>query len=538
MFWRISSLISAVYAVDVTEIYYSSSTCDASSKSGETSYESPTADTCDELQSELMSVCENDYGLGDCNVVIGACVTGSFPDALAGAQGLIFVCLESTDGPTPMPTQATCDDNLENGSEEGVDCGGDCPLSCPTDCQLYDCGSTHTLIASPENEFCAAYPCDSSDLDTCCDINALCTDIAAGVGCGSNSVLISAADATYCGSTQCDFNDRTQCCVDASSCENFSLCNDTTQYLRDNPDQLFCASEVCDESDIAKCCAPKAACSSLQCDLDSGYNNVANAENVYCAKNPCTDDDSSECCAPRASCATFTCDETMYLDKSDKSSLWCFESICVDSDWSYCCDRKDTCEDDFGAYSCGSTGNDLVDNPREVYCDGTVCSSPRDDDICCPPDGIPCNSDACSNLDQFFVDVAENCTSNPCTTSDTQCCIQRAQCSIDICDADTQVVSSNYCERELCISNDVTDCCLDRQSCGTYDCGDDHELIATALCETDSCDEDDIQNCCTQTAGSGSGTDGTIIAIAVVGGILVVVIIFGVVYKLKAGKGL
>lgn len=539
MFWRLSFLICTIYAVDVTTTYYSSVLCDVDTITDTTTSVSPLA-TCAALQLALNDECTNDFAIFGCAIVIGECITGDFVfNKSPLAQGMIYECLETTPAPTDMPTEATCDDNVENGDEEGVDCGGvDCD-PCPTDCELYDCGSTHSLILNPETVFCAAYPCGPSDLTTCCDINALCSTIATSVGCGNGKVESQTSGSTYCGNTVCEPRDQDLCCVDAGTCENFAMCNDTTHYLRDNPQNLFCDSEVCDESDIGNCCAAKAKCSQMQCNLDQGYNNVLNDENVYCEKNPCVDADNSTCCAPRASCATFTCIEERYVDEVNKSSLWCYESVCADSDWEYCCIEKDTCEDDYDIYSCGSTGNALVANPREVYCADTECQSPQDDDVCCPPPAIACNSDAC-DLDLFFVDFSENCTSDPCTTSDTQCCIQRAQCSIDICNADTQVVNNSVlCAVDVCESMDSSNCCLDRQSCGTYNCDNGQDLISAAYCGTEICDEEDIENCCTIIGGSsGSGTDGTIIAIAVVGGLVGAGIIFGVVYKIKAKKGL
>jgi len=85
-------------------------------------------------------------------------------------------------------TIATCDDNLKNGNEEAVDCGGGCPLPCPTNCQNYDCGEAHFPVWDAENVYCAAYPCDISDLEICCDEKALCSNIS---GCSRSDVLIS-----------------------------------------------------------------------------------------------------------------------------------------------------------------------------------------------------------------------------------------------------------------------------------------------------------------------------------------------------------
>jgi len=366
----LGSLVLA--AVDITDNAYVSPDCTGTAVSNPQDYES-----CDLFLQYVQQTCTDYSGTSCESITFPACFTGDFVDNWYGSGvSIYFACVETTDSPTEVPTEATCEDNLLNGNETRVDCGGvDCP-ACPPDCQSYDCGATHILVDDADTVYCAADPCDGSDLDTCCEQKALCSTFT----CTGALVLISDAATTYCLSSECDvIDDRDQCCADPATCENFDLCDSTSQYLKSNPATFDCDSTVCGASDIANCCEDKALCSSYSCDFDGGKTLVSDSGTIYCELDTCTDSDSSVCCTDRASCDGFACGDS-YVDKTDKSSLFCSGAACVDSDSSLCCDIKTTCSTDFFTFDCSSSENELS---PDAYCYGTEDST-CDEMTCCP----------------------------------------------------------------------------------------------------------------------------------------------------------
>merc|ERR1719317_375801 len=343
-------------------------------------------ETCDDFLEYIQSDCFN-YGGSSCDsITLPACLSGGWISSKWGPLAVYYDCIATTDSPTAVPTDATCDDEMRNGNEEGVDCGGDCPLQCPSNCENYDCPETHILIGDADTVYCTTNPCDSSDLETCCDEKALCSTMP---GCPGTLVLRTDPETISCIDIECDiFDDRDQCCIEPSSCEDFELCDGTTQYLKSAPQTLFCDSEKCDNSDIEKCCESKAQCTSYSCDYGAGLTLKPNSETIYCALSSCTDNDSDVCCTARGSCQQFEC-VAPYLDKSHKDYLFCSSITCVDSDWAFCCDERHPCMTDLFTYDCSGSVNTLSPDARNLYCTGLTCVSPIDDDICCPAGNMP-----------------------------------------------------------------------------------------------------------------------------------------------------
>jgi len=498
MFLEISLFLSSVVlTVETTTYLYKDNICNEQ-------FQDPIQQTYDTCQAYLQSIKSDCEGKDcpsscDCNEIeLDTCMTDAngYID-LIGIPGAKFECLSTTDSPTSLPTEATCDDQRQNGDETGVDCGGSCNTTCPTDCSAYPCGANYTLIEDPET-VCAAFPCNTTE---CCDKKALCFELGlpGEDGCLSGDVLISNANSTYCESTKCEYTDRDQCCTATGNCANFGLCDSTTQYLKASPESFSCAAEVCGETDISKCCENKAVCSDYTCDYDAGLTHQENHTTTYCALDVCKHSDSSDCCTDRGSCATFTCDESKYVDKDDKNSSYCSGITCDYSDNNLCCTLKQTCVDVGHTYSCQGTGNSLVDDPENVYCTGEKCEEGTDDDICCPDEITVCDSNAC-NLANYFVNTTVNCFGNPCTLSDTQCCIQRAQCTGFLgCDDMTQYVDDNaYCAGDVCHeTNDTMECCVSRESCTQFNsCNLSTEIqSATNYCKSSSCTSADTQCC-------------------------------------------
>jgi len=492
MFLEISIFLSSVVlTADIYTYFYQDSLCNVDLYSNPAS----TSGTCEEYLQGIRADCVVDGNSNCDSIELNTCSTHAY----LGAPSAILECLNTFNSPTMPPTEATCDDLRMNGDETGVDCGGLCP-ACPTDCSDYDCEANYILIENPELHYCKAFPCNTTDLDRCCNKKAPCFELQFGDGCLTGEVLISNANSTYCESTECDYNDRDQCCTATGNCANFDLCDSTTQYLKASPESFSCAGEVCGETDISKCCEDKAVCTTYSCDYDGGLTLQLNHTTTWCALAVCQASDSSDCCTNRGSCATFTCDESKYVEKSDKNSRYCSGITCEYSDNSFCCTLKQTCEDDRFTYSCSGTGNSLVDDPESVHCTGEECEQGTDDDICCPDEITVCDSNAC-NLANYFVNTTENCLGNPCTLSDTQCCIQRAQCTGFLgCDDMTQYVDDNaYCAGDVChTTNDIIECCVSKESCTEFPdgCAPLTEIQSTTdYCTSSSCTSSDT-HCC------------------------------------------
>jgi len=268
MFLEISLFLSSVVLTADTDTYfYGDSICNFQVTPTESA---STSGTCEEYLQGLIAECVGDLDTtSNCNSIeLNTCVTHAWLTA-QGFGSVKFECLSTPNSPTMPPTEATCDDLMMNGDETGEDCGGSCP-ACPTDCSDYDCEANYILIEDPETVYCEAFPCNTTDLDTCCNKKAPCFELQFGDGCLTGEVLISNANSTYCESTECDYNDRDQCCTATGNCANFDLCDSTTQYLKASPESCSCAGEVCGETDISKCCEDKAVCTTYSCDYDGG----------------------------------------------------------------------------------------------------------------------------------------------------------------------------------------------------------------------------------------------------------------------------
>jgi hypothetical protein len=539
MFWGIFLFQCSVglALIETVKLWYYDSSCSVQASDEAISVGGA---TCDQFLTNVKNDCE-DEGHDDCDeIAINTCLANF--DFVTDYDNVIYQCTEGTGIPTPVPTVATCEDGYQNQGETDVDCGGPCP-QCPTDCSAYaSCGANYTLIENPENVKCAQYPCDETDIVRCCEPKALCAEL--GDSCGIGTVLIAKANSTFCEGTECKISDEDLCCTPASNCTNFDFCDDTTQYLKANAKDWLCKLEFCDESDSSTCCASKADCDSYSCDYDGGFTYRENHTSIYCSSGSCSDDDADDCCTNRGNCSTFTCDESRYLPKIDKNSKYCSGITCDGGDINdagdnqNCCDLRQACKSEIPYFIYACSVNSLVDNAENVYCAGRECVSPDDDYICCPAPVTVCDSNAC-NLDEYIVDVTQNCTGNPCTYDDTQCCIARGSCTgfagcnetqfvvnnaycageecdtvsdvsaccgsresckeYDECDHNTRYVNEDsYCSSDSCTSADATECCIERALCTNYDgCNDATEYVDdSAYCVKESCDSNDMGNCC------------------------------------------
>ena len=157
--------------------------------------------------------------------------------------------------------------------------------------------------------------------------------------------------------------------------------------MKDSAESLYCSSEQCGPADTGKCCANKETCDQYTCSYNDGLVNVQNDESIYCEYDHCTDDPDvvSTCCENRASCVGFRCDTTMFLDKTDKDTQRCPEATCSSEAWVTCCDLKAVCLDPgLDAYICSPDAEYTLSPIAEnLYCNGTICESPRDDAFCC-----------------------------------------------------------------------------------------------------------------------------------------------------------
>jgi len=385
MLWEtVSFLGSCVYAADATFSGYFGNDCSGAVWFQST--ESETFSSCTEFHSYLVEQC-NDSNGAECNLPDFPICLGADVDWIQSEYGITmgFICIDTTDPPTAPATEFTCSDNIQNGDEEGVDCGGSCLLQCRSTCDTFlDCGESHYLRYNAVDIKCATHECNiGDDLDTCCKARALCSELLYCFG----QVLISAADSTYCVTDSCSFNDISRCCADASSCAGFELCDSETQYLRDEAENLYCSSEQCGPADKVKCCADKETCDRYICSYFDGLVNVQNGESIYCQYDDCNEDPDvvSTCCENRASCVGFICDDSMFVDKSDKNTSLCPKATCESNAWVTCCDVKQKClELPFYAYTCSPSAKyGLSPNAENLYCNGRLCESPRDDAFCC-----------------------------------------------------------------------------------------------------------------------------------------------------------
>jgi len=381
----VSFLGSCVYAADVEmSAYYPGLECSGSPIAQVSIDEFP---TCTAYHSYLVQRCLDAGHQDDCNLPDFPMCLGSDIAWIYENYGITtkFSCIDVTDPPIALPTEL-CFDNILNGDEEGVDCGGSCSLQCPSTCNtLEDCGESHYLKDDPEDIECATHECNiGDDLDTCCIARALCSTL---LSCFAQ-VLISAADTTYCEMDSCRyFSDGERCCADAPSCAGFELCDPETQYLKDSAEYLKCSSEQCGPADTGRCCANKDTCDQYVCSYVDGLVNVQNDASIYCEFDDCNDDPDvvSTCCENRASCVGFRCDTTMFLDKTDKDTQRCPEATCSSDAWVTCCDLKAVCLDPgLDAYICSPDAEYTLSPIAEnLYCNGTICESPRDDAFCC-----------------------------------------------------------------------------------------------------------------------------------------------------------
>jgi len=448
--------------------------------------------TCDEFEASEFDECDSYGDYDDCNTIqLDMCSASDYWSTFVGPIAAILRCTVVTGSPTKSPTDYDCDDSLMNGLETGIDCGGpDCD-PCPPACTQYNCGANYTRIDNPATVTCAASPCTSEDLGTCCRQKALCSSYD---GCYAGQVLISNAASTYCSTTVCDSDDRDICCTAAGNCENFSFCDNATQYLKSNPGNLLCDSEVCDSSDIWKCCEDKADCSEYTCDFAGKLTHRENVEDYYCALSECDDSDSNVCCTTRASCEAFICDTDRYLNKSDKDSQFCSGIACSDdSDWFYCCDKRAECKTTLYTYPCPTDGPNL---DEDAYCAGNTCISPDDEQNCCPL--YFCDNNAC-DLSVSVVNYTRLCVDRTCTLNDTQCCLDRMSCrSFTECSSMEIVNEHAYCADVECVSSDNSECCIPKANCTAFNnCNlTSHYVNVNASCAAQICKPTDAATCC------------------------------------------